>query len=201
MQPTDILMSEHRLIEQVLNCLEKILDQCTSAKTLDTKSAKQAIEFFRGFADHCHHGKEEAKLFPVMEANGFSGGCSPVAVMLREHELGRLYIQGMDAALEPAAAGDAEALKWFVQHGQSYVKLLREHIRKEDICLFPAANHRLTERDQEELLAVFQVIGAEDMKQGSHERHLRLANELADRFRVPRAIVGSPSPEAGIVGQ
>ncbi len=61
MKPTDILMSEHRVIEQVLDCLEKILEQCTSENKLDTISAKQAIEFFRGFADHCHHGKEEAK--------------------------------------------------------------------------------------------------------------------------------------------
>lgn len=199
MQPTDILMNEHRIIEQVLNCLERILDQCTSEKRLDTNSAKQAIEFFRGFADHCHHGKEEAKLFPVMEANGFSGGCSPVAVMLREHELGRLYIQGMDAAIEPATGGDPESLKWFVQHGQSYVKLLREHIRKEDICLFPAANHRLTERDQEELLAAIQKIEAEEMAQGSHETYLRIANELADRFGVSRADVRSASGESGVV--
>ena len=27
MHPTDILMTEHRLIEQVLNCLEKIVQQ------------------------------------------------------------------------------------------------------------------------------------------------------------------------------
>jgi len=108
MKPTDILMSEHRVIEQVLDCLEKILAQCTSENKLDTASAKQAIEFFRGFADHCHHGKEEAQLFPVMETSGFSGDCSPVVVMLREHELGRLYIQGMDATIGPAAAGDAE---------------------------------------------------------------------------------------------
>ncbi len=195
-KPTDILMSEHRVIEQVLDCLEKILDQCTSENKLDTASAKQAIEFFRGFADHCHHGKEEAKLFPVMEASGFSGGCSPVAVMLREHELGRLYIQGMDAAMEPAAAGDAEAMKWFIQHGQSYLKLLREHIRKEDICLFPAADHRLTERDQEQLLAEFERVEAEEIGHGTHEACLKIANELADRFGVPRA-PGQPGSAIG----
>jgi len=187
MQPTDILMNEHRIIEQVLNCLEKILDQCSAGKTLDTKSAKQAIEFFRGFADRCHHGKEEAQLFPVMQANGFSGGCSPVVVMLREHELGRLYIQGMDAAIEPAAAGDPESLKWFIQHGQSYLKLLREHIRKEDICLFPAANHRLTERDQEQLLAAFEKVETEEIGQATHDLWLKIADELADRLGVPRA--------------
>ena len=83
MQPTDILMTEHRLIEQVLNCLEKIVQQAEAEKKLEKKSALEAIEFCRAFADGCHHAKEEAHLFPVMEANGFSGGCSPVAVMRR----------------------------------------------------------------------------------------------------------------------
>ena len=193
MQPTDILMNEHRVIEQVLNCLEKILEQCTTEKKLDTKSAKQAIEFFRSYADRCHHGKEEAHLFPVMQANGFSGGCSPVVVMLREHELGRLYIQGMDAVIEPAAAGDPESLKWFIQHGQSYLNLLKEHIRKEDICLFPAANHRLAEKDQQQLLAAFEKDEAEEIKQGTHATYLKIANELADRFGVPRATISQPN--------
>lgn len=187
MQPTDILMNEHRIIEQGLDCLEKILDQCTAENKLDTKSAKQAIEFFRGFADRCHHGKEETQLFPMMQAKGFSGGCSPVVVMLREHELGRLYIQGMNAAIEPAAAGDPESLKWFIQHGQSYLKLLREHIRKEDTCLFPAANHRLTEGDREQLLAAFAKVDAEETEQGTHDSWFKIADELADRFGVSRA--------------
>ena len=192
MQPTDILMNEHRIIEQVLNCLEKILKQCTAENRLDAQSAKQAIDFFQNFADRCHHGKEEAHLFPMMQANGFSGGCSPVVVMLREHELGRLYLQGMEAAIEPAMAGDSEAMKWFIQHGQSYLKLLREHIHKEDVCLFPAANHRLTEKDQGQLMAAFKTVEDEEIGSGTHETYLKVAEELADRFGVPHAAAAQP---------
>jgi hemerythrin-like domain-containing protein len=97
------------------------------------------------------------------------------------------YIQGMDVAIEPAAAGDTESLKWFIEHGQSYLKLLREHIRKEDICLFPAANHRLTEEDQKQLLAAFERVEGDETEHAAHETCLKLANELADRFGVPRA--------------
>ena len=192
MQPTDILMNEHRIIEQVLDCLEKILKQCTTENRLDAQSAKQAIDFFQNFADRCHHGKEEAHLFPMMQANGFSGGCSPVVVMLREHELGRLYLQGMEAAIGPAMAGDSEAMKWFIQHGQSYLKLLREHIHKEDICLFPAANHRLTEKDQGQLMAAFRKVEAEETGSGTRETYLKIADELADRLGVPRATTAQP---------
>ena len=130
MQPTDILTTEHRLIEQVLNCLEKIAWQSEANKKLDKKSAAEAIDFCRSFADGCHHAKEEAHLFPAMEANGFSGGCSPVAVMQREHELGCLYIQGMEAAIEAASTGDLESLKWFVQQGQ--YGALREPVQNSD---------------------------------------------------------------------
>lgn len=188
MKPTEILMSEHRVIEQVLNCLEKLLDRCTAENQLDAQSAKPAIEFLHTFVDRCHHGKEEKHLFPMMQARGFAGGCSPVMVMLREHELGRLYVQGMEAAFSPSAAGDSESLKWFVQHGQSYLKLLREHIRKEDTCLFPAANHRLTDADQAELMAAFDKFEAEEIGHAAHEASLQIANTLAARFGVPYAV-------------
>ena len=35
MTPTEILMTEHRLIEQVLICLEKIVQQATTDQKLD----------------------------------------------------------------------------------------------------------------------------------------------------------------------
>jgi hemerythrin-like domain-containing protein len=197
MQPTDILMTEHRLIEQVLNCLEKIVEQTDTEKKLEKESALEAIDFCRAFADGCHHAKEEAHLFPMMEANGFSGGCSPVAVMQREHELGRLYVQGMAAAVEAASAGDPEALKWFVQHGRSYVTLLREHIHKEDICLFPAADHRLTESDQQQLLAALEKIESEEIGRATHAKYHALADQLADRFGVSRCQGVDPKHGSG----
>ena len=77
MNPTDILMDEHRVIEQVLNCLEKIIEQATAAGRLEEEPAREALDFFRTFADRCHHGKEEAHLFPLMQTRGFGGGWRP----------------------------------------------------------------------------------------------------------------------------
>ena len=70
MQPTEILIHEHRIIEQVLACLERITEKFTLAGRLDPQPARDAVAFFRNFADRCHHGKEEAHLFPAMEAAG-----------------------------------------------------------------------------------------------------------------------------------
>lgn len=188
MRPTDILSHEHRVIEQVLNCLETMADRYEQQGMLDASDAQSAIEFFRSFADQCHHGKEEAHLFPAMEAKGFSRTSGPTGVMLHEHEQGRALIRGLAAAIGAMAAGDAAAGAQFVASARGYIDLLRQHIHKEDHCLFGMANQALTEADQQQLREAFAKVESEHMGLGTHERYLRLANDLADRYGVARAV-------------
>jgi hemerythrin-like domain-containing protein len=186
MKPTEILSHEHRVIEQVLACLERMTQKFTAEGRLDPQPARDAVAFFRNFADRCHHGKEEAHLFPAMEGKGFSPDCGPTGVMRREHELGRLRVREMAAAIETAAAGDAAALRRFVENAQAYIGLLREHIQKEDHCLFPMANQALSDADQHDLLATFEKVEAEEMGAGTHETYVRIADALAEQYGVPR---------------
>jgi hemerythrin-like domain-containing protein len=188
MKPTEILSGEHRIIEQVLDSLQQIGQDCAAQGQLDGASAEQALDFLRNFADRCHHGKEETHLFPAMEAKGFPRQGGPTGVMLHEHEQGRTHIRGMAAAIPQAAAGSADGVAQFVKHAEAYVALLREHIEKEDHCLFSMADQSLTEDDQQRLLAAFQQVEHADMGPGTHERFLDIADELADRFGVARAV-------------
>ena len=105
MKATEILKSEHRMIEQVLNCLEKMAETACVSRVFDRDSAREALEFFRHFADRCHHGKEEDILFQRMIERGFPRQAGPLAVMLHEHELGRSHVR----ALAGIAANDRAA--------------------------------------------------------------------------------------------
>ncbi|MGQ9576713.1 MAG: hemerythrin domain-containing protein [Thermoguttaceae bacterium] len=193
MKPTEILSQEHRVIEQVLACLEKIVENATLDRKLDGQAARDAIEFFRAFADRCHHGKEEARLFPAMEAKGFSPECGPTAVMRAEHDLGRLRVREMEAAIDAAAAGQKEAIDRFTGHARAYVELLRQHIQKEDHCLFAMADQALSEAEQAGLLAAFEKVESDQMQPGTHESYLRLADALAERLGIPRAATAQGS--------
>ena len=122
-----------------------------------------------------------------MEAKGFSRDSGPTGVMLHEHDLGRSYIRAMNEAVEGAAAGDAAACANFSKSAAAYIDLLSEHIQKEDHCLFGMANQAFNENDQQKLLAAFAHVEAEEMGVDTHEKYLNLANELADRWNVPRA--------------
>jgi hemerythrin-like domain-containing protein len=181
MKPTEILSAEHRVIEQVLDVLEKMASQAEQTGKLDQKDATEVVAFFRTFADRCHHGKEEAQLFPAMEAKGFQRHGGPTGVMIAEHEFGRERVRGMAAAADNGAAGE------FAVNARQFIEMLRQHIQKEDHCLFNMADNAFSAEDQAILLAAFEKVEAEDMGAGTHEKFLQLANDLADKYGVKRA--------------
>jgi hemerythrin-like domain-containing protein len=194
MRPTEILSAEHRVIEQVLDCLEKIADKAAACDKLEMDSARTVLRVLRTFADRCHHGKEEKQLFPMLERRGMPTHVGPVAVMLDEHEIGRAEIRKMDAALSD---GEREGARAFCDAARSYVELLRDHIAKEDNILFPMAESVLRDEDRAELLASFENVEHGELGSGTHEEMLSLANALADRFGVKRAAERSATVLAG----
>jgi hemerythrin-like domain-containing protein len=181
MRATEILQNEHRVIEQVLSCLEVMANRAIAEGKLDATSADAALDFFQTFADGCHHRKEENHLFPLMETKGFPRDGGPTGVMLHEHEEGRHHIQGMRAAVANGAVRE------FAEHARAYVELLRQHILKEDQRLFPMANQVFSSADQASLVESFARVEDKDVEEGAHEKYLDIADLLAERFQVPRA--------------
>jgi hemerythrin-like domain-containing protein len=175
------------------NCLEALALKGRAQGKLDGDSARQALDFFRTFADGCHHSKEERCLFPSLEARGLPRDGGPTGVMLHEHELGREYLGTMAATLGRAEAGEPEHVERFVRGALGYVRLLRDHIFKEDQRLFVMADHLLTDQDQETLLRSFEE---GHRGEGTHEKYLAVANELANRFHVPCALVSGEEGHA-----
>jgi hemerythrin-like domain-containing protein len=166
-----------------------LADQWRAGVTSDSRSVRQAIDFFRQFADRCHHGKEEGHLFPLLEGRGLPPENGPTSVMRDEHEQGRDLLAAMTRALDRTETGDAGAGLDLATQARAYVRLMREHIRKEDSCLFPMADKVLSGSDTENLVRSFAQSEHDDMGTGTHERYLRLADKLADRMGVPRTEV------------
>lgn len=191
MRPTAFLMEEHRVIEQVLACLERLADNCDARQPLDLAAAGQIIEFIREYADHCHHAKEEDLLFPLMEAKGFSRAHGPTGVMLTEHDEGRGHVRAMDESIASLSTGDSAATATFVRHARLFVQLLRQHIMKEDHCLFPMADQALSLADQTELEHSFDRVEHDQFGPAVHEKYRALANRLAERLGVEMTLQAS----------
>jgi hemerythrin-like domain-containing protein len=184
MRATEILKDEHRVIEQVLDCLEILTNKTCETGDIDIDSARLAIDFFRHFADGCHHRKEEQGLFPALERKGFPRQGGPTGVMRGEHEEGRHYMAEMDIALDAAEARRPGAAQQFSMAAKGYIDLLRQHIQKENHCLFPMSDRAFSVAEQQELLDSFHAVEHEDVGQGMHEKYLAIADQLAQRFGV-----------------
>lgn len=187
MHPTEILSAEHRVIEQVLDCLDAMAERARQERRLDVERASAALEFLRVFADACHHHKEEERLFPMLEARGLSRHMGPLAVMLDDHRAGREFIKRM------AAAKEALDVEGFVRAAGGYALLLREHIGKEDGVLFPMAESMLDEAARRSLCEAFQHFEQHDLGDGTHARLLAVADELARHYGVKLASERSPA--------
>lgn len=183
MKPTDILYEEHRIIVKVLQCLDKIVEEAEEQGKLNEPSALAAINFFRNFADRCHHAKEEDGLFLAMEQAGIPREGGPIGVMLIEHDFGRKHVKAMTEAVSKSAEGDREALSKFTENARDFIALLRDHIDKEDNVLFPMAEHSLGKEAADSLLLDFKKIES-DAGGKRHSEYIQICKQLCDQYGI-----------------
>ena len=181
MQATDILMEEHEVILRVIGSLEIEAGRLAEGEAVRPGFFLDAADFIRGFADGCHHRKEEGVLFEAMAAAGLPKQAGPIAVMLTEHEQGRGYTRGLRAAAQRLAAGDNAARDEVVRNARGYAALLRGHIAKENGILFPMADQMIPAGLQARVAADFAHIEHEETGEGVHEKYLGLAEALERR--------------------
>lgn len=180
MTPTEILIDEHRLIIKVLDSLEEAADRLDNGDDVSPEFFLDAAEFVAGFADRCHHGKEEDILFVAMTAMDMPQDSGPVAVMLQEHDEGRRFTAGFRSAAEQMKAGDASAAADVVRNVYDYVNLLREHINKENHVLFPMADQIIPAGTMKKVSEEFDRVVTADESKGVAAKYKALAKKLSD---------------------
>jgi hemerythrin-like domain-containing protein len=179
MTPTQVLMDEHKLILAVLDSLEEGADRLDNGDQVDPDFFLDAAEFVAGFADKCHHAKEEDILFVAMTAMDMPQDSGPVAVMLAEHDEGRQYTAGFRSAAEQMKDGDTSAAADVVRNVYDYVNLLREHIVKEDNVLYPMAEQIIPMDAMAKMSEDFQRVIDSDEKNEIPAKYRALAEKLS----------------------
>jgi hemerythrin-like domain-containing protein len=182
MQPTEILSSEHRVIEQVLGALGAAADRIDAGETMRPGFFIDAARFIRDFADGYHHAKEEGVLFETLAQLGMPTNGGPVAVMLHEHTRARELTAGLDVATKRLAVGEDTAHA-VVDYARAYVELMTQHIFKEDRILFPMASQAIPPGQQDQVLEGFGRVERAQTN-GSKQSYLALAQALCDEVGV-----------------
>jgi hemerythrin-like domain-containing protein len=176
--PTAELKSEHVVIKRVLAVLESLVARARRGEGFEAEALADAVEFFRLFADACHHAKEEDLLFPVLEARGIPNEGGPIGVMLEEHRLARAYTREMGEALAEQNEEAGGAQDRFLGAADEYLALLTSHIFKEDNVLFQMGDRVLSDTDQADLGLKFCDVGCRAFDGKTREQLEAIADRL-----------------------
>lgn len=185
-QATAILREEHEAILKVLGATEEAVRRIEAGGSVYTETLNGLIEFFRLFADACHHGKEEDLLFPLLESRGVPRAGGPIGVMLHEHEEGRALVRQMAEAADACNWGE-NSQKKFAAAATGYIELLRQHIFKENNILFVMAERMLTAEEQEKLGAEFKKAELDKLGVGTLERLHASMEKLVAELAPPES--------------
>jgi hemerythrin-like domain-containing protein len=187
------LMNEHRVIEQVLAVLEHTAASAEQGAAVDRNRIAEIGEFLAGFADRCHHAKEEDLLFAAMVEAGMPREQGPIAVMLAEHTEGRALVsrlRGIGAGTGPLSAAERASLG---ADGSAYAALLGQHIAKEDRILYPMALRAMSAEALDRVARAYEQHELAVMGRGEHER----LHALADRLIATLPSAQGAKPELG----
>jgi hemerythrin-like domain-containing protein len=191
------LMNEHRLIVQVLGALDALVQKLQEAEPVAREDVARFARFFREFADHLHHGKEEDRLFVKMNECGFPREYGPVAVMLAEHDAGRAHVRALAGIGDGTGPLDEDECRRVIEHGSEFVPLLVGHIQKEDNILYPMAQQSIPPEAFQKLdrdCEVFeQGVMSADERQALRELAAQLIEAYppdADRLASAQACLG-----------
>lgn len=145
MNSIELMMEEHKNILRMLVVVRSACYQVLKGQDICYEDFDQMIDFIRNYADAHHHGKEEKFLFNKMVENlGQLGNKLITHGMLVEHDLGRLFIQELKAALDRVKTGDDESRLDVIANAIGYTHLLKRHIEKEDTVVYNFAAKNLS---------------------------------------------------------
>ncbi len=147
-----MLIKEHK---KILKEVEKLGKECTkieSGASINKAFFEKMVEFIREYADKFHHAKEEDILFKEICKNENNFHCNPVKQMLLEHQEGRKFVRGILKGLKENNSKD------IVQNSEDYIRLIREHIFKEDNILYPMADENLSKKTLDNMYKKFNKI-------------------------------------------
>ncbi len=143
MLPIGLLMREHRLIERMVCVIKGELTKISEQGELDPAFIDVAVDFFRTYADRCHHGKEEDILFKELTAKRLAKeDKKTIDELMEEHTYARKTVVSLKEAKTKYVQGNENALSDIEVLLKELTQFYPRHIEKEDKHFFyPCMNY------------------------------------------------------------
>ncbi len=136
------LKREHNKYRRYLALFENQINKMERDGQFDYDIIDTLLEYFLLYPDQWHHKKEDVIYDEVI------GDDDPTSLALynlhAEHEMLEAAIRSFGERVEHLRIGQDVPASLLVKEGARYLRLIREHMAREEEWFFPAAEHRLS---------------------------------------------------------
>ena len=179
----EIMVEEHKNIKRMLAVIRKYCSRILNGENVQYEEFNKIIDFVRNYADKHHHGKEETMLFNrMMEELGATAEKLVRHGMNVEHDLGRLHILELEAAINRVLNGDMDSRLDVIANAISYTHLLYRHIDKEDRVVYKYAQNNLSKETLNALEQECKTFEQKAKEDKTQEKYLELLSEMEMQF-------------------
>lgn len=182
MTPTENLMREHSVINDLLTIMSTIAERIKSKSVFFTNDVEEIIDFLKNFIEKSHHEKEEF-LFPILVNNPISIEKEAINLMFYEHVLTRNYLKDIINCILNCKIGYTFSGDMLAESMSNYVILEKNHIQKEINIFFPIADEYILEEEQKKISERFVEIENLIEEHDFYNHYFRLMTELKNKYQ------------------
>jgi hemerythrin-like domain-containing protein len=177
MKPIGPLMREHRLIEKMIDILDKKQAQMGKIQMVDVNFLMVAVEFFRTYADRTHHGKEEDILFKELAEKQLAPELKQIMnELVEEHTRARKMVALLVQDQERYMQNELHSLSEITDIINQLVAFYPAHIMKEDQHFFFPILDYFTSEEQNAMVDKFWEFD----RMLIHEKYQKILTELSN---------------------
>ena len=145
----DILLEEHQNIEKLLLVLEHELEIFDRGGRPDYEILQTIIQYFQDYPENCHHPKEEL-IFEKLQLRD-PAAARRFGDVEAEHAVETRRLRSFARAVQYILADQEFLRETFHLAVHDFIEHQREHLKKEERLLFPAALKALRPEDWAEI--------------------------------------------------
>jgi len=175
MLATDILKTEHVILERVLVTLDLAAVGAAHQKEVRPGFFIDAYGFVLDFTEGYHFKKEEEVLFKLLIDHGLPVEGGELGSLIEDHQQSHRYIRAMLDAAKLWEEGDREARAEVIWATSGYTSLLHTHITRENNVLFNLVAQETSKAEQAQMAEEFEKINLLVSGENLHEKYLKVA--------------------------
>lgn len=184
------LRDEHKSTRYILYLLNMAATRWEAGEPITIGLFIQSAVILQKYAEDFHQNLEEELLFPLMERDGVPWCGGPLEVLQHEHRECRRYMEDLQAALNLTRHQKPAAKEEIIENIKAYTHLLKAHMDKEEMVVFPIAERLLRESD---------VLAGDYTRMSAHsewvEEHRQLIEALEKELGISGRLEWEATPE------